>query len=373
MPLARLSLVTSAEDIASQKLARPEAGNPSEYEHLQPILSKPIDWDLIKNQYDEMIKFATALRLGTAETEAILRRFTRNNLQHPTYQALSELGRDQDHFPLPVPDQRRLSGSDAALLRPRQSVWHPAAGYDRTPSHSAGGRIMNSHRTSPKKKARELAKYLRAERPDYPYLKSVFRALRTELEVEISKAEHRLPEVPTEEELRQFYQVAWQTRNFADMILIKTLFYTGVRVSELVSIRLADVDVERCQIRINHGKGDKDRQVPFRELLALHMQRMREKQATYLFESVRKKKYTDRGVRKMLERYARAAGISRSMSPRKWRHFLFTWLKKQGIDDALIQPYSGHESRQSLEIYSRLSLADAQKEYNQVMGRFPIQ
>jgi TnpA family transposase len=85
-------LLPRHKDIASQKLARPEAGNPSEYEHLQPILSKPIDWDLIKNQYDEMIKFATALRLGTAETEAILRRFTRNNLQHPTYQALSELG-----------------------------------------------------------------------------------------------------------------------------------------------------------------------------------------------------------------------------------------------------------------------------------------
>ena len=164
------------------------------------------------------------------------------------------------------------------------------------------------------------------------------------------------------------------------MVLIKTLFYTGVRVSELVSIRLADVDVERCQIRITRGKGGKDRQVrqvpfpvSFRELLALHMQRMQEKQATHLFESVRKKKYTDRGVRKMLERYAKAAGITRSLSPHKWRHFLFTWLKKQGIDDALIQPYSGHESRQSLENYSRLSLADAQKEYDQVMGRFPIQ
>lgn len=86
-------LLPRLKDIASQKLARPEAGNPSEYEHLQPILTKPIDWELIKNQYDEMIKFATALRLGTAETEAILRRFTRNNLQHPTYQALAELGR----------------------------------------------------------------------------------------------------------------------------------------------------------------------------------------------------------------------------------------------------------------------------------------
>jgi integrase/recombinase XerD len=77
--------------------------------------------------------------------------------------------------------------------------------------------------------------------------------------------------------------------------------------------------------------------------------------------------------RKMLERYAKAAGITRSMSPHKGRHFLFTRHKKQGIDDALIQPYSGHESRQSLEIYSRLSLADTQKEYDQAMGRFPIQ
>src|SRR5260370_32578385 len=102
-------------------------------------------------------------------------------------------------------------------------------------------------------------------------------------------------------------------------------------------------DVERCQIRITQGKGHKDRQVPFplsfRELLALHMKGMREKGAIYLFESARKHKYTDRGVRKMLARYAQAAGITRSVSPHKWRHFLFTWLNKQGIDDALIQPY----------------------------------
>ena len=46
-----------------------------------------------------MVKYATALRLGTAETEAILRRFTRNNVQHPTYQALAELGKAmQDDF-----------------------------------------------------------------------------------------------------------------------------------------------------------------------------------------------------------------------------------------------------------------------------------
>ena len=86
-------LLPRLKGIASQKLYRPEAGNPSDYGNLQPILTRVINWDLIRNQYNEMIKYATALRLGTAETEAILQRFTLNNLQHPMYQALSELGR----------------------------------------------------------------------------------------------------------------------------------------------------------------------------------------------------------------------------------------------------------------------------------------
>lgn len=79
--------------IHSQKLYRPESNNPDDYSNLQDILTRPIKWDLIKQQYDQMIKYATALRLGTAETEPILKRFTRNNLKHPTYQALAELGK----------------------------------------------------------------------------------------------------------------------------------------------------------------------------------------------------------------------------------------------------------------------------------------
>ncbi len=54
-------------------------------------MTRPIDWDLIRKQYDQMVKYTTALRLGTAQTESILRRFTRNNVQHPTYKALAEL------------------------------------------------------------------------------------------------------------------------------------------------------------------------------------------------------------------------------------------------------------------------------------------
>jgi integrase/recombinase XerD len=233
-----------------------------------------------------------------------------------------------------------------------------------------------AERTPAKKKAKELAKQLRDERPDYAYLKSVFRHLREELQVMVTQAPKRLPDVPTEEEVERFYQAVWKAQNFSDMVIIKTLLYTGVRVSELVHIRLADVDYERCQIRINKGKGGKDRVVPFpslfKEVLAMHADRLRERQAEFLFESSWKRRYTDRGVRKILAKYAKEAGIRRRLSPHRLRHFLLTWLKKQGIDDSFIQPYSGHATRQSLEVYSRLSIGEAQKEYDRVITRFPV-
>jgi len=91
--LLGFDLLPRLKAIHIQRLYRPESGRPEAYEHLQPILTRPLDWDLIRRQYDQMVKYATALRLGTAETEAILRRFTRSNVQHPTYKALAELGK----------------------------------------------------------------------------------------------------------------------------------------------------------------------------------------------------------------------------------------------------------------------------------------
>jgi integrase/recombinase XerD len=197
-----------------------------------------------------------------------------------------------------------------------------------------------------------------------------------ELEIEIPKTNKKLPYVPTEEEIKRYYEAVWRAKNFQDMMIIKTLLYTGVRVSELIHIKLADVDLERCQIRVNQGKGKKDRMVPFpstfKEMLAMHANQAEKKGAVYLFESSWKKKYTDRGIRKILKKYSDQAGIAQSISPHKLRHFLLTWLKKQGIDDALIQPYSGHASRQSLEVYSKLAITEAQEEYNRLIPKFPI-
>ncbi len=91
--LLGFELMPRLKRIHTQKLHRPCAGNSDNYKNLRSILARPINWELIVEQYDQMVKFATALRLGTADTEAILRRFTRNNLRHPTYQAFSELGK----------------------------------------------------------------------------------------------------------------------------------------------------------------------------------------------------------------------------------------------------------------------------------------
>jgi TnpA family transposase len=91
--LLGFELLPRLKRIHLQKLYRPEAGNSDAYPNLQLILTRPIKWDLIRQQYDQMVKYTTALRLGTAEPEAILKRFTRANVQHPTYQALCELGK----------------------------------------------------------------------------------------------------------------------------------------------------------------------------------------------------------------------------------------------------------------------------------------
>ena len=231
-------------------------------------------------------------------------------------------------------------------------------------------------RTPVREKAKQFAKLLTKENPDYNYLRELFRHIRFELGIEPDKQSKILPYVPTEEEVKKYYTVVWQSRNMQNVIITKTLLYTGVRVSELVRILISDVDFDRCQIRINQGKGKKDRIVPFpesfKEVLAIHAQSVAQKGGKYLFESSWKKPYTDRGIRKILAIYSKAAGMKHSISPHKFRHFLFTWLKKQGIEDALIQPYSGHESRQSLEIYSKLSIGDAQESYANVIAKFPV-
>jgi TnpA family transposase len=91
--LLGFELAPRLKAIARQKLALPRASMRGQLPNLLPILSGTIDWGEIEQQYDEMVKYAAAMQHGTAEPEAILRRFARADVMHPTYKALAELGR----------------------------------------------------------------------------------------------------------------------------------------------------------------------------------------------------------------------------------------------------------------------------------------
>jgi TnpA family transposase len=90
--LLGFQLLPRLKAIHSQKLHPAEAGGRTRYPNLASVLARPVDWELALQQYDHMVQYSTAMKLGTADTEDILRRFTRDNAQHPTYRALATLG-----------------------------------------------------------------------------------------------------------------------------------------------------------------------------------------------------------------------------------------------------------------------------------------
>ena len=78
-----------------------------------------------------------------------------------------------------------------------------------------------------------------------------------------AKKGRRLPRVLTTDEFRRFYEIVDHAEDVQHALMLRLLFYTAVRVSELCGIGVGDVDLEDCKIRINQGKGSKDRYVLF--------------------------------------------------------------------------------------------------------------
>lgn len=91
--LLGFDLAPRLKAIARQKLYLPSHQIKSSLGDIAPILSSVIDWNSIERDYDEMVKYTTAMNEKIADPESILRRFTRSDVMHPTYKALSELGR----------------------------------------------------------------------------------------------------------------------------------------------------------------------------------------------------------------------------------------------------------------------------------------
>jgi integrase/recombinase XerD len=232
-------------------------------------------------------------------------------------------------------------------------------------------------RTPPKKMGLRLAKILRKERPDPVYLKKVVKYIREELDmVGAQLPRKRLPELLTEAELVRFYEAVWNADDPTHRVMIKLLLYTGIRNAELANLTLDDVDLSDLKLRIQKGKGAKDRYVPiprsFRGELRQYLDGQKLQKATYLFETNRLDKFTTRWIREIFKRYARAGGIEKRIYPHLFRHQLLTHLTKKGLVDAKVQLISGHSDRKSLAIYQDLSLADVAEEYQQAMKDFPV-
>jgi TnpA family transposase len=92
--LLDFDLLPRIKQINKAKLYGPDRGKPDAYPGLKAAMTRPIRWEIIEQNYDQLVRYATAIRVGTASAEAILRRFTRN-ASHPVYQAMLELGRAQ--------------------------------------------------------------------------------------------------------------------------------------------------------------------------------------------------------------------------------------------------------------------------------------
>ena len=231
-------------------------------------------------------------------------------------------------------------------------------------------------RIPPKEMAKKLAGQLRPQRPDYHYLKHVFQHIRAVLDITPDSKEKRLPELLTDQELISFYDTVFRDRNRKHAVMIKLLIFTGVRNAELSGIRIKDVDLEGLRIRIEQGKGKKDRYVlipaSFRGELMQYVESQHEKKATYLFESNRLRPYSTRRIRQIVKKYANSAGITKRVYPHFFRHQLITYLTKQGIVSPKLQLLSGHSEEKSLAIYRDLALSDVVGEYEEAMKSFPI-
>lgn len=235
---------------------------------------------------------------------------------------------------------------------------------------------LTAERVPPREMAKKLVKLLRPARPDYLYLKQVFKHARQMLDVTVEKSRRRLPELLTDSELIAFYEAVWNARNANHLVMIKLLIYTGIRNAELTNVQIKNVDLTNCTIRIEQGKGKKDRYVlfplSFRGELAQYIENQKRKGGRFLFETNRLGAFSTRRIRQIIKEYADNAGIEKRVYPHLFRHQIITYLTRKGIISSKLQLLSGHSEEKSLAIYRDLALSDVAEEYESAMQMFPV-
>lgn len=146
-----------------------------------------------------------------------------------------------------------------------------------------------------------------------------------------------------------------------DIAVIELLFATGMRISELCSLKPSDIDLESNNILI-YGKGAKERviQIGNQEVIAalkFYKETFRSDidSCGYFFVNRLQHKLSDQSVRFMINHYAELAGISQHITPHMFRHSFATLLLEQDVDIRYIQRMLGHSSISTTEIYTHVS------------------
>ena len=178
---------------------------------------------------------------------------------------------------------------------------------------------------------------------------------------------HHLPKVLSPEEVAQLIDAA---RNLQARAMLMLLYSTGVRRSELVRLRVEDIDSKRMVVHIRQGKGGKDRDVPLcpRLLETLREYWRWKKPKTWLFmrgtPTRGDQPLTDRAVWYACAEAARHAGFNKPVSPHMLRHSFATHLLENGADLPTIQILMGHADLEATSIYLHVSRRHLEKTIN---------
>jgi len=181
------------------------------------------------------------------------------------------------------------------------------------------------------------------------------------IEIERPKTPRLLPHVLSKEEVKA---ILGAHQNIKHRTMLSLIYACGLRRSELLNLKPQDIDSKRGMLRINQGKGKKDRLVPISEkiLELLRECYKNEKPKVYLFEGqVAGEKYSEGSLQKVLKSALDKSVIKRPVTLHWLRHSYATHLLESGTDLRYIQELLGHNSSKTTEIYTHVSQRSLQK------------
>lgn len=179
--------------------------------------------------------------------------------------------------------------------------------------------------------------------------------------VERPKQPRLLPHVLSKEQVKAILQAH---SNLKHRIMLSLIYACGLRRGELLNLKPQDIDSQRGMLRVNQGKGKKDRLVPIGgKILALVQEYQNyEKPVVYLFEGqFRGEKYNERSLQQVLKQALEKAKIAQPVTLHWLRHSYATHLLESGTDLRFIQELLGHSSSKTTEIYTHVSQKSLQK------------